>query len=522
MTPRRFGLTAAIAGAALCAVLVVVGAGVLPARVATDVDKIAQFAAALAGLTGAVLAARRSGGARRRWLWWFTAATVSLCVGLSSWMWGQLVAGVPLPSSTLAPIGFIMAPVFLTLGVVTVAHGDGLARRDPVVGDGGVRSGRLLLVLDGLIGLGSLGVLAWVSALEPISRYRWHSGADFVTVLAHPGAYLVLLVVLVALSWTRRSIRQWAMLLVGVGAVAQAASGFAFAYEVSRGVDHIPPVADLGVVVGSALFALVPYAPAPAPERPRGAGGVRGGELLHLLVPYLPLLITCLFLSVGVATGATLNPGELYAGVTVVALVVIRQLITLIDNIRLMERLRQSTAQLAHQAFHDPLTGVANRTLFRQRLEEAVADRRTRHGSLALLFVDVDGFKGVNDRFGHAAGDAVLVAVAERLRASVRESDVVARLGGDEFGVLLSGEVGAPEEIGDRVRAVLREPHEVAGSELVVHASIGVVRHTPSEPELGAEELLGRADAAMYMAKRLGRGVVVVHGSTQLSGAAGS
>lgn len=157
--------------------------------------------------------------------------------------------------------------------------------------------------------------------------------------------------------------------------------------------------------------------------------------------------------------------------------------------------------QLAHQALHDSLTGLPNRTLFMSRLAQADARSRRSGEAYGILFVDLDGFKAVNDLLGHAAGDDLLVGVARRLESSVREADTVARLGGDEFGVLLEGVGGEAglSHLVERVERAFDEPFSVGGGDLPVQPSIGVALSRRSE-EPG--EVLRRADAAMYRSKR--------------------
>jgi diguanylate cyclase (GGDEF)-like protein len=366
---------------------------------------------------------------------------------------------------------------------------------------------KLVVALDGLIVVGSLFVLTWVSLLESMVRAWATSGPGFATVVAHPAAYLVMLVVLLVSSWTHRSVRQLPMLFIALGGLAQSSSGWVFAYLVSKGATAMPTSADIGFMVAPALFYLSSIAPGGGGRERVGSARLRAGELLHLLVPYLPMLVTGLFIVVGTATGVRLKPLEIYVGLGVVLLVIARQLLTLIDNVKLLEQLRESRERLRHQAYHDPLTGVPNRALFRERLDAALAGP----SPLVVLFIDVDGFKDVNDNFGHAEGDAVLRIVASRLQHCVRAQDVVARLGGDEFGVLVDG--GEAEEIGERLLNALAHPHEVHGRVHHVHASIGVAQRLSHDPTVTADAVLGAADAAMYTAKRLGKGMVVVHGS---------
>lgn len=167
--------------------------------------------------------------------------------------------------------------------------------------------------------------------------------------------------------------------------------------------------------------------------------------------------------------------------------------------------------QLLHQAFHDALTGLANRTLFRERVGHAL-HRATRSSTAhAVLFLDLDNFKKVNDSLGHAAGDELLCGIAKRLVMNVRALDTVARLGGDEFAVLLE-DLAHPDEasmIAERILESLRLPILVNGKEVLVGASIGV---TPVKRDSeSADALLRNADIAMYVAKRQGRGQMVLY-----------
>ena len=169
---------------------------------------------------------------------------------------------------------------------------------------------------------------------------------------------------------------------------------------------------------------------------------------------------------------------------------------------------KKAAEQLEYLAHHDPLTGLANRSLLRARISAAIALAEKSGESLALLLLDLDRFKAVNDLHGHPIGDQVLVRVAARLRAAARGAEIIARLGGDEFVILLTAEAGAEAaraaEVAQRVIASLTEPFEVGASFLQINTSIGVSLY----PQHGADadELLKNADTALYSAKRAGRG----------------
>jgi diguanylate cyclase (GGDEF)-like protein/PAS domain S-box-containing protein len=166
---------------------------------------------------------------------------------------------------------------------------------------------------------------------------------------------------------------------------------------------------------------------------------------------------------------------------------------------------RRAESDLAHRATHDPLTGLPNRTLLEDRLHQACARLRRGGSSVAVLFIDLDDFKAINDSRGHAVGDLVLVEVARRLRQVLRDVDTVARLGGDEFVAVCEGlEPGGPERISDRIEEAFAVPMLVEGDSLVVGASVGIA--LTENPVADVGELLARADQAMYRMKRRRRG----------------
>ena len=182
-------------------------------------------------------------------------------------------------------------------------------------------------------------------------------------------------------------------------------------------------------------------------------------------------------------------------------------------SVRDVSHRKATEARLEQAALHDPLTGLANRTLFRDRLQREIARCRRTGQHFSLLWIDLDCFKEVNDRLGHEAGDTVLKAVAERLKAVVREEDTVARIGGDEFVVLRAAHgscVGAQAAaaLAERLVASMDAPVDCAGVPVRIGLSVGV---SLTEVEgLEADRLLRAADGALYRAKDAGRGRAVV------------
>ncbi|WP_250006969.1 bifunctional diguanylate cyclase/phosphodiesterase [Actinoplanes sp. M2I2] len=284
--------------------------------------------------------------------------------------------------------------------------------------------------------------------------------------------------------------------------------------------------------VGGGLFPLVVQAPVglsgsqmfvPATmlcvvlgaDRQRRAAGVRPGpsrRRLFSVVPYAAVAATDgLLLWVSSDSGRVVLVVATAASL-LTALVAVRQFGALRDNGRLLNRVDQQLTQLnryqdelTHRATHDVLTGLANRYLFEESAQKLLAAG----APLCVALVDLDDFKAINDRLGHAVGDAFLVAIAERLRGSLREGDLAARLGGDEFGLLLPGLTSAEAlALLSRLDETMSRPLPAGGHELLARASIGVAEAWPGAT---AAEVQRRADVAMYSAKDRGKGRFAVY-----------
>ncbi len=185
---------------------------------------------------------------------------------------------------------------------------------------------------------------------------------------------------------------------------------------------------------------------------------------------------------------------------------IVRSILHAIERHALLRALEESRARERHMATHDPLTGLPNRALFGDRLGQAVGAAARTKRSVAVLFVDLDHFKEVNDNFGHDVGDIYLKSVAQRIQKGLRASDTLARFGGDEF-VVLCTTLGQPDDaelVAEKIVGALEEPIDLGGASRQPSASIGIAVH-PRDGE-SAGDLLRSADQAMYEAKQSGRG----------------
>ncbi len=486
----------------LAAVVAVIGAGqvgLFSEFVTQAVDDAAQCLGALAAVLCCLVTARRYTGAQRTWRLWLALGMTSWGIGQVIWSYHQLFSDRPLPSPSLADAGYLGMVVPALLAVISLS-----GRRTPAAEIMRLPS-RAVVVLDGLILVGACVVLTWATALGAVLRAGAPTPFAFGVAIAYPVTDLMLIIIVVLLlanaPMPRARHRQ--LVLLGAGLTAICFSDSVFAYLVASGAPEMPPLADAGFVIGPPLLALAALTP-PTPVRPETPDArARWG---HLLLPYVPVAATCALIVYQLARGLTVDRLEIAVEVLVIVLIIARQAITLVENARLLDRVSEARRKLAHQAYHDQLTGLANRTLFRERLDDALARHRGDGSALAVLYVDLDGFKAVNDRYGHDTGDRLLCAVSGRLRDA---GDTVARLGGDEFAVVLldcpDAEAAARALVEDLIR-----PYDIGGRSIRIGATAGFA-DAADRPGAGAEDLVRRADAAMYVGKRGGKNTVVRH-----------
>ena len=361
---------------------------------------------------------------------------------------------------------------------------------------------------DGLIVATALFILSWALVLGPVYQTGGDTTFAFVVALAYPISDLIVMA-LVFLLLSRMVGNRGPMLILSAGLLAMVIADSGFAYLSTSGDYHTGSIIDVGWVAAFLLCAVAAVADTAGAHRTHEFAGV---TRIALFLPILPFVGGGLVIA-SQAWGSNFDHVLIVAGVLLLGLVATRQTVVLSENSELVETVNQREEQLRHQAFHDPLTGLANRLLFRDRLEHAASLRPLNDDpELTVLFLDLDDFKLVNDRLGHAAGDKLLVDVAERLRACLRKGDTVARLGGDEFAVLLQDDFEGPDELGrpgDRRDGDALPARAFARAQIT--ASVGVAR-LPVDGDAAAisDRLLQSADVAMYAAKRTRKGSYVV------------
>jgi diguanylate cyclase len=400
----------------------------------------------------------------------------------------ELLCHIAAPVPSLVDAGYLFAPVLAGLGLLLQparTHSVPLAAR---------------MLVDGLLVAGSLFSVCWVAYLGAVVRASTGSHLALAVSVAYPVAGIMLVTVTV-LVMSHGDARNQPVLMLIAASLAVITVGQSLSIGPSEVDVASPSLLDVGYVAAFLLLAIAAHVGrlvGPGQERRSGSS-----SRLGVWLPYLICGAGLVASALSLLDRARLVP--LGAAILLVSSLLIRMLLTQVDNRRLLADLAERKGQLQHQALHDGLTGLANRTLFTDRLDQALSVAASGQHRLAVLFLDLDDFKLVNDSFGHAAGDALLVGVAERLRASVQEPATIARLGGDEFAVLLEGAL-APADVAARLADALAEPFFVQARTMAVRASIGLATADSDGPPVDADELLRRADVAMYSAKQCGKG----------------
>jgi diguanylate cyclase (GGDEF)-like protein len=462
----------------------------------TAVTDLGSLGGALLAGGACLTAARRRDDDRKAWLT-LAFACLLWALGEAKWSWDELVVQHEVPFPSIADAAFLAAvPAAL---VALLRFGRGIGHH------------RARTLLDGALVAGSLLFVLWAMLLGPIWNDSSQTRLAQTVSLAYPVTDLAMVTVaLLTMQWGNVR-RRLSLFLLAAGLLLMAGTDLLFTFLTNNGSYSSTDVISVGWIAAYLLIALSARAPIDA-RSTRSSADDSAEPLASVMLPYVTLA-----LAVVVAVARMIDHSGLdtflKADVSaLVAVLLVRQGVSLRDNRLLVKRLNGALlllnareAQLEHLASHDGLTGLANRSRLTAQAEEMGATDAT---STALIYIDLDGFKAVNDCFGHATGDLLLIQAAERLRGCIRIDDLVARLGGDEFVVLLRGGLDEATACARRIADAFTPSFEIGGEVANVSASIGIAVAEPGDP---TDEAMRRADAAMYAAKRRGKGCAVTY-----------
>jgi diguanylate cyclase (GGDEF)-like protein len=461
-------------------------------QIDTTADDLLELVAALVAALSCGLAACGSRGRLR--LGWTALAGACAFWGAGEAIWSvyELMLHQETPFPSAADVGFLAFPVGAMVALLVFpARASGSDRRR--------------MTLDGLTTTTAIALISWSTALGAVIRQGADSTLASVVAVAYPLSDVGLLVVCV-LVLSRAGGHRAVLGIVASGLALMAVADSAFAYAVAQNAYATGDLLDLGWYFAFFLLALAPMAPGALESTTHDdSASVAGG-----LLPYIPLSVAAVVEISRYGMGH--RPGlfeSVLCGVLVV-LVLVRQALTGRDNRRLAQSLTERERELRHQAFHDGLTGLANRALYVDRVAHAL-NLHSRDGRpLTICFLDLDGFKYVNDTLGHSAGDDLLVQVSERFSSVLSSADTLARFGGDEFAVLFE-DSPEPLRLATSLLDALSAPFTLASGAATASVSIGVARVGRHDSTPTVDELLTRADLAMYAVKRRGKSGVLLH-----------
>jgi len=467
---------------------------VLPVLGSTAVGAISNWTQVVVPvLTAGVCldSARRQRDRRQRRVWvLYGVGAFAWGVGQCVFTWYELVAGVSVPIPSVADLAFILYPVLGTAAIWLL----------PMVDRS--RTVKVRSLLDGLVVASSLVFVVWALSL----RLLWASGSGDVPSLVVTTAYvvsdMVLLTMVTLLLPDVERARLRVLVPVAAGTAAFAVADIGYVVVTSSTSYMSGEVFDVGWVLGFLGVAVAAAMAHPVVGRSQARTPRTGADLPSwgsILLPYVPVAAAAAVLLWRLGSASPWTGVESGLTGAVILLVLLRQMVALADNRSLLAEVSRQHDQARHDSLHDALTGLANRPLFLDRVGHALDRAGRTGGRTTVLFCDLDGFKQVNDRHGHATGDVVLVEVGHRLSQQVRTVDCVARLGGDEFAVLLE-DPRDPDSVVARIEGAMTVPVQAGGVAVHVRCSIGVA-HARGAGE-GTDQLVSDADHAMYRVKQ--------------------
>ncbi len=461
-------------------------------------EPTAVFVAGIATLVALVVSIRLNRPALT-WPWWAIAASMALflvggALRVDLHTLGNITRTRSLVPDLLSLPGYALGAAGL-LGFARARHHG--------------RQRHLGVILDAVIAALAILAVAWVYVIDPV-LFHYHTPLTIRLVLTcYPAMsiFLVVVTVRIAFSPEQDRVPAYWFLLAAMTCMFVGDTLYMFA---DTDLINVPgrlldlPYALAFIATGTlALHPSMRAFTEPAGNRPQASSP--GRVVLVAIALLVPAFITLQHPS-----GSLQDRVALF---TIIILLTLTAVVRIIQALHIAER---SEANLAYQAMHDSLTGLPNRRMMQQHLTNVLERASVDDTHVALLFLDLDRFKLVNDTLGHTHGDELLVAVAQRLNEHVRPSDLVTRIGGDEFMIVLGQVVSVSQalDLANRLRHSLRAPFIVNEMEFYVSASIGLAFASGDDPGANAEVLVRDADTAMYQAKDAGRDAVAVFDET--------
>lgn len=403
---------------------------------------------------------------------------------------GDLTAARPLLPDLIALPGYAL----LALGLYGFAR-QGIRNRER----------QSAVLLEGLLAALALAAIAWVFVVQRVVLPSDMPPSVMLVMIAYPSMSIFMVVVTLRIvldPCRERTPAVW-LLFAGMAFMFVGDAVYLFAdlglVDVADPLLHLPYA--LAYVFAGACALHITSLKLTQPGRDARPFAARFRVALVAVALLIPAILALVDQSGTLAERAVLSGLMLAMTATAV--------LRLVQALRTAE---QSETRLIHQAHHDSLTGLPNRRMMEEHLARLLRRAPVDHTHVALLYLDLDRFKLINDTLGHSHGDDLLVEVADRLRRNVRPADLVTRIGGDEFMIVLNHVVSVSEavDLANRLRACLAAPFVVRGMSFYVSASIGLAFASGEDPRASAEVLIGDADTAMYQAKDAGRDAVAV------------